>query len=241
MYHAVNAKHGACALVAHPHITACRTATSCLEYNSFDSYSRGLLIVAFIRPWWSILTGLYWGARDVSMMRTNGCTTVLSERWLCMQQQVGPIVTIFYFCSSTVFASHSNPPPPLFPQVVCVTYLPLVGYTILLRDLLAPLVEVALDRTLDGAARNLMVSVLVVLVSVCFCVFPSAIPLSPCVLSYYSLEDEAVTCDYGAFLSHGSSGRDLRAGRCIFTARRWCRLYSSGTPIWQFCNTVSNF
>lgn len=49
-------------------------------------------------------------------------------------------------------------------QVICVTYLPLVGYTILLRDLLAPLLEVLLDRSLDGVARNLMVSALVVLV-----------------------------------------------------------------------------
>lgn len=49
--------------------------------------------------------------------------------------------------------------------MICVTYLPLVGYTILLRDLLAPLLEVMLDRTLDGVARNLMVSLLVVLVS----------------------------------------------------------------------------
>lgn len=47
-----------------------------------------------------------------------------------------------------------------------MTYLPLVGYTILLRDLLAPLAEVALGRTLDGVARNLMISILVVLVSV---------------------------------------------------------------------------
>lgn len=50
-------------------------------------------------------------------------------------------------------------------QVISVTYLPLVGYTILLRDLLAPILEVILDRTLDGVARNLMVSALVVLVS----------------------------------------------------------------------------
>lgn len=39
-----------------------------------------------------------------------------------------------------------------------------MGYTILLRDLLAPIAEVILDRTLDGVARNLMVSALVVLV-----------------------------------------------------------------------------
>lgn len=51
-------------------------------------------------------------------------------------------------------------------QVICVTYLPLVGYTILLRDLIAPVLEVVLDKTLDGAARNLMVSALVALVSV---------------------------------------------------------------------------
>ena len=49
-------------------------------------------------------------------------------------------------------------------KVICVTYLPLVGYTILLRDLLAPLAEVILGRTLDGMARNLMVSALVILV-----------------------------------------------------------------------------
>jgi len=48
--------------------------------------------------------------------------------------------------------------------VVCVTYLPLVGYTILLRDLLAPLVEVMLSRELSDSMRNIMVSVLVVLV-----------------------------------------------------------------------------
>ncbi|CAN0383842.1 unnamed protein product [Ectocarpus sp. 12 AP-2014] len=48
--------------------------------------------------------------------------------------------------------------------VVCVTYLPLVGYTILLRDLLAPLAEVALNRTLGSPARNLLVSALVVLI-----------------------------------------------------------------------------
>ncbi|CAM9100653.1 unnamed protein product [Ectocarpus fasciculatus] len=48
--------------------------------------------------------------------------------------------------------------------VVCVTYLPLVGYTILLRDLLAPLAEVALNRTLGSPARNLLVSGLVVLI-----------------------------------------------------------------------------
>lgn len=45
-----------------------------------------------------------------------------------------------------------------------MTYLPLVGYTILLRDLLAPLVEVVLDKELGGQARNMMVSALVVLV-----------------------------------------------------------------------------
>lgn len=45
-----------------------------------------------------------------------------------------------------------------------MTYLPLVGYTILLRDLLAPLAEVALNRTLGSPARNLLVSALVVLV-----------------------------------------------------------------------------
>ena len=45
-----------------------------------------------------------------------------------------------------------------------MTYLPLVGYTILLRDLLAPLVEVVLDRELGDSTRNIMVSVLVVLV-----------------------------------------------------------------------------
>lgn len=49
-------------------------------------------------------------------------------------------------------------------QVVCVTYLPLVGYTILLRDLLAPLVEVMLGKELGGQARNIMVSALVVVV-----------------------------------------------------------------------------
>lgn len=51
-------------------------------------------------------------------------------------------------------------------KVVCVTYLPLVGYTILLRDLLAPVLEVMMDRTLNAHARNLMVSVLVLLVRV---------------------------------------------------------------------------
>lgn len=58
-------------------------------------------------------------------------------------------------------------PPQHAPtvQVISVTYLPLVGYTILLRDLLAPIMEVILDRTLDGVARNIMVSALVVLVS----------------------------------------------------------------------------
>eukprot|EP00752_Nemacystus_decipiens_P016510 g14758.t1 len=48
--------------------------------------------------------------------------------------------------------------------VICVAYLPLVGYTILLRDLLAPLVEVMLDKKLGGQARNMMVSALVVLI-----------------------------------------------------------------------------
>lgn len=50
------------------------------------------------------------------------------------------------------------------PQVICVTYLPLMAYTILLRDLLAPIVEIVLNRTLDSQARNIMVSALVVLV-----------------------------------------------------------------------------
>ncbi|CAM9920801.1 unnamed protein product [Ascophyllum nodosum] len=49
--------------------------------------------------------------------------------------------------------------------VVCVTYLPLVGYTILLRDLLAPILEVILSRTLGISARNLMVAALVLVVS----------------------------------------------------------------------------
>lgn len=53
-------------------------------------------------------------------------------------------------------------------QVICVTYLPLVGYTILLRDLLAPLVEVMMGKELGGQARNIMVSVLVVLVRLRF-------------------------------------------------------------------------
>eukprot|EP00903_Cladosiphon_okamuranus_P007874 g7611.t1 len=48
--------------------------------------------------------------------------------------------------------------------VICVTYLPLVGYTILLRDLLAPLLEVMMGKELGGQARNIMVSVLVVLI-----------------------------------------------------------------------------
>lgn len=52
------------------------------------------------------------------------------------------------------------------PQVICVTYLPLMAYTILLRDLLAPTVEIALNRTLDSQARNVMVSALVALVRV---------------------------------------------------------------------------
>lgn len=52
----------------------------------------------------------------------------------------------------------------LLPQVICVTYLPLMAYTILLRDLLAPIVEIVLDRTLDSQARNIMVSALVALV-----------------------------------------------------------------------------
>lgn len=49
-------------------------------------------------------------------------------------------------------------------QVVCVTYMPLMAYTILLRDLLAPIVEIVLNRTLDIQARNIMVSALVALV-----------------------------------------------------------------------------
>ncbi|CAM9400064.1 unnamed protein product, partial [Hapterophycus canaliculatus] len=48
--------------------------------------------------------------------------------------------------------------------VICVTYLPLVGYTILLRDLLAPVAEVMLNRTLGDPARNVIVSGLVVLI-----------------------------------------------------------------------------
>lgn len=65
-----------------------------------------------------------------------------------------------YSCRSRCARCHAMPPL----QVVCVTYLPLVGYTILLRDLLAPLVEVMLGKELGGQARNMMVSALVVLV-----------------------------------------------------------------------------
>lgn len=52
-----------------------------------------------------------------------------------------------------------------------------MGYTILLRDLLAPVAEVMLNRTLGDPARNLIVSGLVVLVR-----------LLPCLLSPFVVD-----------------------------------------------------
>ncbi|CAM9727164.1 unnamed protein product [Discosporangium mesarthrocarpum] len=49
--------------------------------------------------------------------------------------------------------------------VICVTYLPLVAYTILLRDLLSPIAEVALERELSTMERNFIPLSLVVLVA----------------------------------------------------------------------------
>ncbi|CAM9738204.1 unnamed protein product, partial [Choristocarpus tenellus] len=48
--------------------------------------------------------------------------------------------------------------------VVCVTYLPLIAYTILLRDLLSPIVELAIGEEMSMTDKNVMVTVFVALV-----------------------------------------------------------------------------
>lgn len=100
-----------------------------------------------------------------------------------------------------------------------MTYLPLVGYTILLRDLLAPLAEVALGRTLDGMARNLMVSVLVVLVSVSF--QASCRRVCMCVI----LEGEEMVCACGVFCSQQPGSPYLRLSHILYYCMQHrCRL-----------------